>query len=138
VAGIYTIASGPAISFGYQIINETRVIDATNAPRGKPADPGGTSAIWSYNGGTPRQITPSTDHVDSRSDFNIATAPYPMASYNGDLVFSEATLASNTAAADDRPGGSRRLSDRPAAERAGLVTSGKTAGPRRPCSRRGQ
>jgi hypothetical protein len=58
---------------------------------------GGTFAVWSYNGTTLQQITPSTGYVFSQPDNNNAAAPYPLASFNGDLVFSEATLASNKA-----------------------------------------
>ncbi len=55
-----------------------------------------TSAIWSYNGSALAQITSSANYVYNQPDSNNSVAPQPMASYNGDLIFSQASLASNT------------------------------------------
>ena len=55
-----------------------------------------TSAIWSYNGTILTQVTSSSNYVYNQQDSNNATAPQPLASFNGNLLFSQATLASNT------------------------------------------
>jgi plastocyanin len=55
-----------------------------------------TSAIWSYNGTKLTQITSSSNYVYNQPDSNNPTAPFPLASYGGDLIFSQASLASNT------------------------------------------
>ncbi len=54
-----------------------------------------TSAIWSYNGSSFTQITSSSSYVYNNADSNNAVAPQPLTSYNGDLIFSQASLASN-------------------------------------------
>ena len=58
---------------------------------------GGTSAIWRYNGTTLTQITASSNYVFNQPDGNNAVAPDPLATFNGNLIFSQASLASNTA-----------------------------------------
>jgi hypothetical protein len=58
---------------------------------------GATSAIWSYDGGSLTQITSSANYVYNQQDFNSASNSTPMGSYNGDLAFSQASLASNSA-----------------------------------------
>jgi hypothetical protein len=58
---------------------------------------GATSAIWRYNGTTLTQITASADYVYNMTDASNAVAPDPLVSFNGDLIFSQASLASNLA-----------------------------------------
>ena len=60
-----------------------------------------TSAVWSYNGSTVTQITPSSNYVYNSPDGENAVAQDPLVDYNGDLVFSEASLASNDAGDDN-------------------------------------
>ncbi len=55
-----------------------------------------TSAIWAYDGASLTQITSSQDYVYNSPDYNGAGAPAPLSTFNGDLVFSQASLASNT------------------------------------------
>jgi hypothetical protein len=56
-----------------------------------------TSAIWKYDGTTVTQVTLSSDYVYNQQDPNAATPAQPLYAYNGDLVFSKASLTSNTA-----------------------------------------
>jgi hypothetical protein len=56
---------------------------------------GTTSAIWQYNGTALTQITSSANYVYNNVDSSDPGAPYPLVSYNGDLIFAQATLASN-------------------------------------------
>jgi hypothetical protein len=58
---------------------------------------GGTSAIWQYNGTTLKQITASSNYVYNQQDSNDPSASLPFVAYNNDLVFSQASLASNVA-----------------------------------------
>jgi Hint domain len=58
---------------------------------------GGTSAIWQYSGTTLKQITASSNYVSNQQDSNDPSASLPFVSYNNDLIFSQASLASNVA-----------------------------------------
>jgi YD repeat-containing protein len=75
-------------SFGATVVGSTMYFAASDAT-------GATSAIWSYNGTSLTQITSSQDYVFNQPDPNAAGTSSPMASYGGDLVFSQASLASN-------------------------------------------
>jgi hypothetical protein len=59
-----------------------------------------TSAIWQYNGTALTQITASANYVYGVPDATDPGAPNPFVSFNGDLVFSQASVAS-TLAGDD-------------------------------------
>src|SRR5580698_3984979 len=56
-----------------------------------------TSAIWQYDGTALTQITASSNSVFNQQDPNNAVTPQPLFSFNGDLIFSQASLASNAA-----------------------------------------
>jgi hypothetical protein len=58
---------------------------------------GASSAIWQYNGTALTQITASANYVYNQADSNNPTASQPLVSYNNDLIFSQASLASNVA-----------------------------------------
>lgn len=56
-----------------------------------------TSAIWSYDGTTATQITSSSNYINAQADANNkTTTPAAIGSYNGDLVFSQGSLATDT------------------------------------------
>jgi hypothetical protein len=97
VAALSTITSTPAFGVDPIYGDLSAMVVGSTTYLTMPDTTGGTSAIWSYNGTVLTQITPSSDYVYNQPDFNNATAPYPLTSFNADLVFSQATLASNTA-----------------------------------------
>ncbi|WP_419727803.1 beta strand repeat-containing protein [Lichenicola sp.] len=57
---------------------------------------GNTSALWSYNGTAVTQVTSSNNYVFNASSYTTTVNPYPLTTYAGNVIFSEATLASNT------------------------------------------
>ena len=57
----------------------------------------GTSAIWQYSGNTLNQITASSNYVYTTPDTSLPTTQFPEVAFNNELVFSQATLASNVA-----------------------------------------
>ena len=56
-----------------------------------------TSAVWSYDGTAVTQITLSSSYVYNQQDPDTTVSADPIFYYNSTVVFSEATLASNTA-----------------------------------------